>query len=729
MLYRLLAAFAVLFFISNGALATECIDYQSSEIFIADTLSLGEEPYAVAYDLVIDGDIAYVAAYNGLYAVDISNPTDLQILDFLEDYDGLSVAISNGLVCTASQDDDLHFIDATDPTNLTHVKSIFDLDGLQRVTAHGDYFYAGANHQGVYSIDATDQTNPVLASVVDVSERVVNLAAAGEYLYTIGYDSHFCVWKLTDPGNPSLRSKSSNFPSNGWDLKVNGNLVYVLRNTFGTYSQSVLTTINVTDPDHPFREATEYGQGTGYALAMSEGLLFSGNTPTLQVYDTSVPSDPTRIGRFVSGLAAWDLEIHGNHLISLAADNILFSLDVTQPESTLPYAFNSTNGHAQDITFDGFYALVANGNEGLFIRNAASGGAISETDLPGFLHSVTLDGDLAYLAMDSAGLQIADVSSLSSPVLLDDINTSGHAHSVAIYKNESGTYALVADTEYDMASYDATDPDWIRPKGITYFPGLVYDIEVKGDFALVSDSTGLIHVVDVSYFPDQPQIVTSIEVQNTVRNLELDGDVLYASGGRDLSVLDVSDPTSPIILGTYELPRVITDVAVNNGLAYCTQSNWGMEIVDVTNPASIQFVSNFQTLEGPVGIGIREDIVWLCVDAEGLVKMPLQCRASAVDELPLTMSAHLGAAYPNPFNPLTTISYTLPEPSPVTLQVFDLAGRLVYTLVGGEWKAEGTHLVQWNGRNVQDRPAAAGVYLYRLRTEGVDETRRMVLVK
>ena len=161
MLFRLVAAVAVVFVLHSAVQATECIDYQPNEIFIADSMNLAGN---IAYDLVIEGDLAFICTVNILHAVDISDPTDLQILDSLEDYDGTSIAISDGLVCLASQDNDLHFIDATDPANLVHVKSIFDLEGLQRVTAHGDYFYAGANFRGVYTIDATDRSDPVLAS-------------------------------------------------------------------------------------------------------------------------------------------------------------------------------------------------------------------------------------------------------------------------------------------------------------------------------------------------------------------------------------------------------------------------------------------------------------------------------------------------------------------------------------------------------------------------------------
>jgi len=85
--------------------------------------------------------------------------------------------------------------------------------------------------------------------------------------------------------------------------------------------------------------------------------------------------------------------------------------------------------------------------------------------------------------------------------------------------------------------------------------------------------------------------------------------------------------------------------------------------------------------------------------------------------------------FPNPFNPMTTIRYDLPRPSRVSLHVYDLAGRLVKTLLAGEMVESGRREVVWRGKDEADRQVAAGVYFYRLTAGSYSEMRRMVLVK
>ncbi len=83
--------------------------------------------------------------------------------------------------------------------------------------------------------------------------------------------------------------------------------------------------------------------------------------------------------------------------------------------------------------------------------------------------------------------------------------------------------------------------------------------------------------------------------------------------------------------------------------------------------------------------------------------------------------------YPNPFNPSTIIPYQLPAPAHVRLEIFNVLGQHVATLVDREQPA-GRHTATWHGTDTAGRAVAAGLYLYRIRGTGTSETRRMVLV-
>ena len=94
----------------------------------------------------------------------------------------------------------------------------------------------------------------------------------------------------------------------------------------------------------------------------------------------------------------------------------------------------------------------------------------------------------------------------------------------------------------------------------------------------------------------------------------------------------------------------------------------------------------------------------------------------------VTTQFALGAAYPNPFNATSTISYTLRRESEIKLEIFDLLGRHVATLMDVVQPA-GTHFAVWTGESGSGTMAGSGVYFVRLQSATFSQTRKLVLMK
>lgn len=92
------------------------------------------------------------------------------------------------------------------------------------------------------------------------------------------------------------------------------------------------------------------------------------------------------------------------------------------------------------------------------------------------------------------------------------------------------------------------------------------------------------------------------------------------------------------------------------------------------------------------------------------------------EQLPIKME--LRQNYPNPFNPSTTIGFQIPEHSEVRLEVFDMLGRKVATLINQETIAAGSHTVVFNAKNL-----ASGMYLYRLTAGSQSVIKKLTLLK
>jgi len=104
--------------------------------------------------------------------------------------------------------------------------------------------------------------------------------------------------------------------------------------------------------------------------------------------------------------------------------------------------------------------------------------------------------------------------------------------------------------------------------------------------------------------------------------------------------------------------------------------------------------------------------------------------ALAVDEILATIPEELSIQgnYPNPFNPVTTIRFGLPEPRQVSLTVMNMLGQEVITLVNG-WQDLGYHEVRWLGLDRSGVPVASGVYFSVLRDGRQVRVAKMMLLK
>jgi hypothetical protein len=101
---------------------------------------------------------------------------------------------------------------------------------------------------------------------------------------------------------------------------------------------------------------------------------------------------------------------------------------------------------------------------------------------------------------------------------------------------------------------------------------------------------------------------------------------------------------------------------------------------------------------------------------------------SVKDEKIIPTQFSLAQNYPNPFNPATTIAYCIAKITQVRLEVYNLVGQKIRTLVN-EAQPAGYYTARWNGKDEQDQPMPSGAYIYRLTTDSFTETKQMLLIK
>ncbi len=215
----------------------------------------------------------------------------------------------------------------------------------------------------------------------------------------------------------------------------------------------------------------------------------------------------------------------------------------------------------------------------------------------------------------------------------------------------------------------------------------------------------------------------------------------------------VGEPVSPLVVRSGDYPigpaamyayggcPVLNDFDViqaigssNYAMEYSSQGSGNGAVIRQATPNAAGSTARF-VLSGFGYNFIRDDdVIGIWPDRVTHLRDILIYFQNILDEPigidPVAYANSLDNAYPNPFNPTTTIKYSIAERGHVTLKVYNAAGQLVRTLVDEMQSPAATGLSKtWHGMNDHGQPVSSGVYFYRLSTNRFTHTKKMVLLK
>jgi hypothetical protein len=377
-------------------------------------------------------------------------------------------------------------------------------------------------------------------------------------------------------------------------------------------------------------------------------------------------------------------------------------------------------------------------------------------------------GDYAYIACDLSGLQIAEITDPENPGIAASYSTPDRALDLCLV----GDHAYIADHS-SLQILDISDP--ISPAFLgSYQSDNVISVHVSGDFAYIGRGYHfpVFEIIDISD-PSDPEFVSGLTFMGGADELYYSDGYLYVLSNvtepysNYLRAIDVSDPLNPFMAGSIMIPgdtEIPGDIMVVGDYAYIADRSSGLQIVDITDPDNLEIIGFYDTPGDATGIFVYDHYAIIAdyysgiqiigivnptdpfLGDEGLTGSPAIGVFGWVWDLiyvtttdSLVIFRHPGdnieadfinpheffisQNYPNPFNATTVIHYSLPDPSNVAIEIYDLLGRRVETLMQGEQPA-GYHQIIWDAGD-----KSSGMYFYRIQAGEYTEMKKMVLLK
>jgi hypothetical protein len=158
----------------------------------------------------------------------------------------------------------------------------------------------------------------------------------------------------------------------------------------------------------------------------------------------------------------------------------------------------------------------------------------------------------------------------------------------------------------------------------------------------------------------------------------------------------------------------------------------GIWICDDVNANSIQWYPNNGSLANVrvdmLRVRESDKLIAAATYGRGLFTTTLSAPQTSILNESVPGTYKLAQNFPNPFNPSTIIQYELPRESHVKLDIFDVKGKYIRSLIDNK-EVAGTHNVQWNSQDRQGRKVPNGVYFYTITTNDFTQTKKMIFIK
>jgi len=727
-------------------------------IFIIVIVIISSQSYAVFHKISelslynftswieIDNNLAIIGtdeptSLNCVFLVDISNPENPLIIEELYDFHHINNIAIKDSIAYVCDDDGLKLVDYNDLSNII-INTYFPTEEVHHV-----YIYENqavfVHSNGFEIINVSNASSPVQIVSIETGYYVERAEIIEDFLYLMVEDG-IKIFDISQINDPVLLGEYINDFYNLDSFAVYNEKIYIA-------DWSDITVINISDPTNPS--------------------FISMNPNFLLPHNISIQNDILYLCGIFSGFSMYDIEDINNPVLVntystpreaihyAVQDDILYLLDwsyglqvIDMDNSTNPYEvyryfdeFSYVEGF--DFTDDYiYYADMLNGL-GIYERNNPAEPIYLIGDEMGT--SIIYDNNIVYLSYRtgsnfSVGIKIYDVSNPESPELLNTIMTENYQ------TKKIGNYLIFKNGIYSIKVLDV-----VNPNNPVYINTLINDYQIvsyqiKDDllFANIYDSPDNINGIEIYDVSDisNPESISFISIDHEIFDLNVFGNVLYAGyynlgwygSASGYFIIDFTDPYNPVIVNEFYVHSLGNSRGVGFGSINCNLSGNNLVIAD--NRSNRILTYDASDITNPV---LQNEFRWnlqtstIDFDGENLILnnwvngiteldwnqfLPVNEDVIGVKEILLTN-------YPNPFNPTTTISFSIPVESEVDLSVYNIKGQKIKTLNQNELN-KGQHSIIWNGDDDSGNNVSSGVYLYKLNVNGKTEAvKKCILLK
>ena len=636
----------------------------------------------LCFSLDIQNNYAILACGNdGLIILDISNshnPTFLSECKLQNpNLDARKVEIHNNyaFVCGGHNNPNLYIIDISNINN-PEILAYDDSDYYRHFTVDGNYIYALKNE--FFIVDISQITNPTLINIIDLIGSSIAVQDDKAYITS----AELTIVDISDPNNLNILG-SCDIQTSAKDIVVDDEYAYI------TGSSNIgLAIIDINDSSNPILvQEIDY---EGICISkQNNNVYISRIVDNYQTYngigiiDVENPNNVNIVSEFKT-CKTNKFIVNDNYAYVANGFSGLSVLDITNPSHPVMISTFESDNKAIDVNIYSNIAFLTVSNQNYYlglqildISNPLQPTLINTLDFAGEHLSFEKYDNYIYIGGDTGLIKIYDITNISDPILVNQFSAYDWSCDLKSFSN----YLFIAGYWGGLQIFDLSNPE--NPIEVVTYPlYLALVVEVAENIAFIGDSYSSLRIFDTSTLSNP--ILTEKYSIGFVKDIYCLNDTLYVASSTGIHLFDVTNPYS-----TYE-SDTISDchpigVFPTQDYLYCTES--------------FQF-------------NIYGDSTLVSVDDYSIINNLNKCNLSN---------------HPNPFNPSTTLRFSLPKDCDVELSIYNIKGQKVST-VANEFLEKGTHTVVWNGTDTNNKTVSSGIYFYKLNVNNKTEAVKKCLL-
>ena len=425
--------------------------------------------------MAVRGDYAYVAAYNELIVVNVSDPHHPVAIEYLSEWGRVGA-----------------------------------------VSVNGDHVYFGGNRLldeellRYARISTPSQPYKVGETLIgtETSGDVEAIAFHGEFAYVAGYHIGLKTVNIADPTRPFVVSAFHDIRGN--DVALGDNYAYVANsNPYVPAGSESLAIVNIVDPPGPVQVGHHDALGSVTSAAVRSDYAYvtekwsPGSDKSfhseLNVMNIGNPYNPEVMSFYYTPGDARHVIVNGSYAYVAAGESGLRLINISDPTHPVGEGFQYTPDEAKHVAVREDYAYVADGwYGGLRVIDVSDKTRLTEIgsiDTPRRAQSVVLSGDYAYVADEDSGLRVVNITDPVNLVEVGFYDTPGSAEGVAVRDG----YAYVADGwDSGLRVIDVSDPTNPFEVGSHEIPNGSLNVALNGDYAYVANVLNGLRVLNIS---------------------------------------------------------------------------------------------------------------------------------------------------------------------------------------------------------------------------------------